>query len=185
MEAVAKVIPSAATGPNATATQKAFIRTLLLAQTAAGYKSLCRTIAGATRPRYEDITCPLLIIAGSHDKTAPLTGSQDILNRYVAHIPAVTRRLPLTVLVAGESRLDSSESRYWLMLDTGTASRPPRKLKPWWAGLLMEFASLWAYHEAGCKALNKVSSFGNIYSMCFTFHHLLCAATAPVSYHSD
>lgn len=83
MEGVANVVPFATTGPKATATQKAFIRALLLAQTAEGYKSLCRTIANAKRPRYEDIKCPLLIIAGSHDKTAPLTGSQDILNRYV------------------------------------------------------------------------------------------------------
>ncbi|KAG8406514.1 hypothetical protein J3459_019229 [Metarhizium acridum] len=63
-----------ATGPKATATQKAFIRALLLAQTAEGYKSLCRTIANAKRPRYEDIKCPLPYHAGSHDKTAPLTG---------------------------------------------------------------------------------------------------------------
>lgn len=82
MEGVAKVVPFAATGPKATTTQQAFIRALLLAQTAEGYKSLCRTIANAKRPRYEDIKCPLLIIAGSHDKTAPLTGSQEILNRY-------------------------------------------------------------------------------------------------------
>ncbi|KAH0598878.1 hypothetical protein MHUMG1_02990 [Metarhizium humberi] len=82
MEGVANVVPFAATGPKATATQKAFIRALLLAQTAEGYKSLCRLIANAKRPRYEDIKCPLLIIAGSHDKTAPLTGSQDILNSW-------------------------------------------------------------------------------------------------------
>lgn len=83
MEGVANVVPFAATGPTATATHKAFIRTLLLAQSAEGYKSLCRTISNAKRPQYENIKCPLLIIAGSHDKTAPLAGSKEILNRYV------------------------------------------------------------------------------------------------------
>ncbi|KHO02120.1 alpha/beta hydrolase fold family protein [Metarhizium album ARSEF 1941] len=82
MEGVANVVPFAATGPRATATQKAFVRALLLGQTAEGYKSLCRMIANAGRPRYEDIKCPLLIIAGSHDKTAPLPGSRDILNSW-------------------------------------------------------------------------------------------------------
>ncbi|OAQ92855.1 alpha/beta hydrolase [Purpureocillium lilacinum] len=78
MEGVAAVVPSAATGPKATATQQAFIRTLLLAQSPEGYKSLCRTIQRANRPQYEDIKCPLLIIAGSHDKTSPLGGSEHI-----------------------------------------------------------------------------------------------------------
>jgi len=81
MEGVAAVVPSAATGPKATATQQAFIRTLLLAQSPEGYKSLCRTIQWANRPQYEDIKCPLLIIAGSHDKTSPLGGSEHILQR--------------------------------------------------------------------------------------------------------
>ena len=80
-EGVAAVVPSAATGPKATATQQAFIRTLLLAQSPEGYKSLCRTIQWANRPQYEDIKCPLLIIAGSHDKTSPLGGSEHILQR--------------------------------------------------------------------------------------------------------
>lgn len=82
MEGVANLIPSAATGPRATATQKAFIRALLLAQSPEGYSSLCRTIANAHRPLYENATCPLLIIAGLHDKTAPMAGSQDILKSW-------------------------------------------------------------------------------------------------------
>ncbi|GJN82764.1 hypothetical protein PLIIFM63780_006309 [Purpureocillium lilacinum] len=84
MEGVAAVVPSAATGPKATATQQAFIRTLLLAQSPEGYKSLCRTIQRANRPQYEDIKCPLLIIAGSHDKTSPLGGSEHILQSWGA-----------------------------------------------------------------------------------------------------
>ncbi|KAG5923905.1 hypothetical protein E4U42_004797 [Claviceps africana] len=82
MEGVANVVPSAATGPQATATHKAFIRTLLLAQSPEGYSSLCRTIAGAHKPRYEDAMCPLLIIVGSHDNTAPMAGCQEILNSW-------------------------------------------------------------------------------------------------------
>ncbi|UNI17584.1 hypothetical protein JDV02_003916 [Purpureocillium takamizusanense] len=82
MEGVAAVVPFAATGPRATPTQQAFIRTLLLAQSPEGYKSLCRTIQRATRPRYEDIKCPLLIIAGSHDKTSPMGGSEHILQSW-------------------------------------------------------------------------------------------------------
>ncbi|KAG5939763.1 hypothetical protein E4U53_007737 [Claviceps sorghi] len=82
MEGVANVVPSAATGPRATATQKAFIRSLLLAQTPEGYSSLCRTIASAHKPRYEDAMCPLLIIVGSRDNTAPMAGCQEILNSW-------------------------------------------------------------------------------------------------------
>lgn len=84
LEGVAAVVPRAATGPAATATQRAFVRALLLAQSADGYKSLCRTIAGAARPRYGDARCPLLVIAGSHDTTAPLAGAERILSRRVA-----------------------------------------------------------------------------------------------------
>ncbi|POR35548.1 3-oxoadipate enol-lactonase 2 [Tolypocladium paradoxum] len=84
MEAVANTIPAAATGPKATPTHRAFIRTLLLAQTSEGYMSLCRTIANAKRPRYDQIRCPLLIIAGSHDKTSPMVGSQEILDSWGA-----------------------------------------------------------------------------------------------------
>ncbi|KAG5989807.1 hypothetical protein E4U43_004428 [Claviceps pusilla] len=82
MDGVADVVPSAATGPRTTPTQKAFIRSLLLAQSPEGYSSLCRTIADAHPPRYEDATCPLLIIVGSDDSTASMSGSQEILNSW-------------------------------------------------------------------------------------------------------
>ncbi|KZZ88039.1 alpha/beta hydrolase fold family protein [Moelleriella libera RCEF 2490] len=89
MEGIANVVPFAATGPGATATQQAFIRALLLAQSPEGYASLCRMIINAQRPRYEDIKCPLLIITGSHDETAPMSGSQQILRRHVSLCPPV------------------------------------------------------------------------------------------------
>ncbi|KND86858.1 3-oxoadipate enol-lactonase 2 [Tolypocladium ophioglossoides CBS 100239] len=84
MEAVANTVPAAATGPKATPIHHAFIRTLLLSQTSEGYMSLCRTIANAKRPRYNHIRCPLLVIAGSHDKTSPMVGSQEILDSWGA-----------------------------------------------------------------------------------------------------
>lgn len=83
MEGIVDVFLSVETGPRATATQKAFIRSLLLAQSPAGYSSLCSTIMNAQTPRYEEATCPLLIIAGSDDNTSPMAGSQAILDRCV------------------------------------------------------------------------------------------------------
>ncbi|KAM4065652.1 alpha/beta hydrolase family protein [Hirsutella rhossiliensis] len=82
MEAMASTIPTAATGPKATSTHRAFIRALLLAQSPQGYMSLCRTIASAKCPRYGDIRCPLLIIAGSHDLTSPPQDSREILQSW-------------------------------------------------------------------------------------------------------
>ncbi|EQL01935.1 alpha/beta hydrolase fold family protein [Ophiocordyceps sinensis CO18] len=90
MEAMASTIPAAATGPKATSTHRAFIRALLLAQSPEGYMSLCRTIASAKCPRYGDIRCPLLIVAGSHDQTSPLRGSRDILSRSLIALDAVS-----------------------------------------------------------------------------------------------
>lgn len=87
---MASTIPAAATGPKATSTHRAFIRALLLAQSPEGYMSLCRTIASAKCPRYGDIRCPLLIVAGSHDQTSPLRGSRDILSRSLIALDAVS-----------------------------------------------------------------------------------------------
>lgn len=81
MEAMADTIPRAATGSRSTSTQHAFIRTLLLAQDAAGYISLCKVIADAEPPKYDKITSPMLLLAGAEDKSAPLEGCQLIFNR--------------------------------------------------------------------------------------------------------
>jgi hypothetical protein len=81
MEAMAKVIPSAATGSNASSVSKAFIRSLLLSQTPEGYNGLCRAISGATRPAYENSRCALLIVAGEEDRTSPLGDCKTILDR--------------------------------------------------------------------------------------------------------
>jgi pimeloyl-ACP methyl ester carboxylesterase len=74
MESIANTIPNAATGPAATALQKAFIREQLLAQDPEGYIANCRAIEKATPPAYKDVNVPTLMIAGEVDKSAPLEG---------------------------------------------------------------------------------------------------------------
>jgi pimeloyl-ACP methyl ester carboxylesterase len=75
---MANSIPSAATGPNTTALQKAFIREMIMAQDPQGYIANCRAIENATPPDYASVTCPILIIAGDIDKSAPLDGCKHI-----------------------------------------------------------------------------------------------------------
>ncbi|KAH8682640.1 alpha/beta hydrolase [Xylariales sp. PMI_506] len=79
MEAMADTIPRAATGSRSTATQHAWIRSLLLSQHPAGYISLCNVIAKANPPEYQRITSPVLVVAGAEDKSAPLAGCRAIL----------------------------------------------------------------------------------------------------------
>lgn len=82
LEQMADTVPTAATGTLSTPLHHAFIRSLILSQTVAGYVSLCRTIADAEPPPYEVIEAPLLIVAGSDDKTSPLSGCESISERY-------------------------------------------------------------------------------------------------------
>lgn len=44
--------------------------------------SLCHAMATAQEPNYGAIDVPLLIIAGSDDVTAPLSGPKEILEKY-------------------------------------------------------------------------------------------------------
>ena len=83
MEAVADSIPAAATGSKANTTHRAFIRTHLLSQSPEGYNSLCQVILTAELPKYDQIKCALLVIAGEEDKTATIEGVNDIIDRYV------------------------------------------------------------------------------------------------------
>lgn len=78
---MASTIPTAATGSLSTPLQHAFIRALLLSQRAAGYVSMCRVIGSATAPDYAKIQVPVLVIAGEEDKSAPLAGCEEILER--------------------------------------------------------------------------------------------------------
>lgn len=81
METMANVIPSAATGPRATALQKAFIREMLLAQDPNGYIANCHAIELAVPPEYGAVKVPMLIIAGQEDKSAPVAGCEHILSQ--------------------------------------------------------------------------------------------------------
>ncbi|PBP17160.1 alpha/beta hydrolase, partial [Diplocarpon rosae] len=82
LEPLANTIPSSATGRRSTPLQHAFVRSLILGTSPGGYISLCNAIAKATRPRYESIDVPLLILAGEDDKTAPLDSSEAIASSY-------------------------------------------------------------------------------------------------------
>ncbi|KAK2604775.1 hypothetical protein N8I77_007675 [Diaporthe amygdali] len=82
MEAMANTIPTAATGAKAGPLVTAFIRELLLGQDKAGYLSNCRVIANATRPRYESVQCPVLLLAGEEDKSAPLETSKKMFEEF-------------------------------------------------------------------------------------------------------
>jgi pimeloyl-ACP methyl ester carboxylesterase len=55
---------------------------LIIKTSAEGYMSLCRVISTAKVPNYEAITAPMLLIAGSDDKTAPMEGCEAIIQRY-------------------------------------------------------------------------------------------------------
>lgn len=82
LETFANTIPTSATGTKANALQHAFIRSLILGTSSEGYMSLCNVIAKASKPSYDSIKVPLVILVGSDDKTAPLTGAEAILNAY-------------------------------------------------------------------------------------------------------
>ncbi|KFZ01759.1 hypothetical protein V500_00625 [Pseudogymnoascus sp. VKM F-4518 (FW-2643)] len=82
LERLAKSIPLTATGERAGSLQHAFIRTLILSTSPEGYMSLCHVMATAQQPNYGAINVPLLIITGSDDVTAPLSGPKDILEKY-------------------------------------------------------------------------------------------------------
>lgn len=84
MEALADIIPKAATAASATALQRAFIRTLLLAQTPEGYIANCKAIMNASVPAYEKIKSPLLLVAGAEDLVCPIELSQKIHDSYAS-----------------------------------------------------------------------------------------------------
>lgn len=75
-------MPITATGASSTALHHAFIRSLILRTSNEGYISLCKVIATAQTPNYAAITVPLLVIAGSDDKTAPMPGCHKIYESY-------------------------------------------------------------------------------------------------------
>jgi esterase/lipase len=82
MEPLAASIPTAATGSASTPLAHAFIRALLLGTSPNGYISLCTAIVEAPIPRYSSIKVPLLVIAGSEDKSAPIDKAAYIVDQY-------------------------------------------------------------------------------------------------------
>jgi len=82
LEMLAKTVPLSATGEKAGSLQRAFIRTLILSTSPEGYMSLCHAFASAQQPNYGEIKVPLLIISGSDDVTAALSGPKEILEKY-------------------------------------------------------------------------------------------------------
>ncbi|KAL6876868.1 Alpha/Beta hydrolase protein [Trichoderma novae-zelandiae] len=78
MDALADSIPKVGTAPTSTPLQRAFIRTLLLAQTPEGYIANCRAIAAASVPDYASIKTPLLLVNGAEDVVCPLKLTQNI-----------------------------------------------------------------------------------------------------------
>lgn len=73
---MANTVPYSATGPNATALQKSFIREMIMSQDPQGYIANCKAIRNAKPPKYEDVECPIYIISGKVDKSAPPEGCQ-------------------------------------------------------------------------------------------------------------
>ncbi|KAJ5131025.1 uncharacterized protein N7515_007064 [Penicillium bovifimosum] len=78
MEPMANTIPFAAVGSRSTPLQKAFIRELILRQSAEGYAALCRAIASAEAADYAAVKAPFLLIAGEEDKSASMEGCKHI-----------------------------------------------------------------------------------------------------------
>jgi len=81
MEPMANTVPYTAVGSQAQPIHHAFIREVLLAQDPAGYISMCRVLANAWRspPDYAKVRCPILIVAGEEDKSAPVAMSERIM----------------------------------------------------------------------------------------------------------
>lgn len=73
---MANTVPSTATGPNTTELQKSFIREMILSQDPEGYCANCRAIESAKPPDYAAVICPMYIISGEVDKSAPVSGCQ-------------------------------------------------------------------------------------------------------------
>lgn len=82
MDTMADTVPFSAVGSEAQPIHRAFIRELILGTAPEAYISLCKVISDAWKapPKYEKVECPVLIIAGEEDKSAPLAGCEKIMN---------------------------------------------------------------------------------------------------------
>lgn len=75
---MANSIPNAATGPSTNQLQKSFIREMIMSQDPEGYCANCKAIESAKPPKYDAVKCPIYIISGEVDKSAPVSGCQFI-----------------------------------------------------------------------------------------------------------
>ncbi|PNP51723.1 hypothetical protein THARTR1_07720 [Trichoderma harzianum] len=82
MDGLADVIPIVGTASSSTPLQRAFIRTLLLAQTTEGYIANCKAIASALVPDYASISTPLLLVNGAEDFVCPIELSQKVFDSW-------------------------------------------------------------------------------------------------------
>ncbi|KAK0762879.1 hypothetical protein N5P37_004402 [Trichoderma harzianum] len=82
MDPLVDVIPIVGTASSSTPLQRAFIRTLLLAQTPEGYIANCKAIASASIPDYASISTPLLLINGAEDFVCPIELSQKVFDSW-------------------------------------------------------------------------------------------------------
>lgn len=85
LEKLADTIPSAATSPSAKPLSRAFVRTLILGTKPEAYIALCRAIMTAPSTAemgLKKVKCPLLVLVGEDDKTAPLSMGESICKAY-------------------------------------------------------------------------------------------------------
>ncbi|KAL7944998.1 alpha/beta-hydrolase [Trichoderma barbatum] len=82
MDGLADVIPKVGTASTSTALQRAFIRTLLLAQSPEGYVANCKAIASASVPDYASIKTPLLLVNGAEDFVCPIELSRKVFDSW-------------------------------------------------------------------------------------------------------
>ncbi|KAL7939339.1 alpha/beta-hydrolase [Trichoderma chlorosporum] len=82
MDGLADIIPIVGTASSSTPLQRAFIRTLILAQTPEGYIANCKAIASASIPNYASINTPLLLINGAEDFVCPIELSRKVFDSW-------------------------------------------------------------------------------------------------------
>jgi len=74
MEPLADTIPTAATSSHASHLTRGFMRELIMGSDPRAYASHCQAIVDCPEPDFAAIKAPVLFIAGSEDKSAPLEG---------------------------------------------------------------------------------------------------------------
>ena len=125
MASIADAIVAGGTSDDTKANQPAaaaFIRESIMAQPAEGYARACEALADATPADLSKIACPVLLLNGDQDKTAPPEGAQAMLTQLkkaeaqvipgCGHWPTVERakqvNYALTVFYARQRQMAAS-----------------------------------------------------------------------------